>query len=293
MRGDADLVPAFLRYLAAERGASAHTLRSYAADLAELRAFLRGARVPGLAAADARVLRGYLAWLHGRGLAKSSIARKLASVRSCYRFLARRELVAANPARQLASPRLPRRLPSVLPKDESKDLLDAPSEDTLAGRRDRALLELLYASGVRVAECCGLDLEDLDRRHGTVRVMGKGSKERVVPVGEIALEALDAYLDRRGGGNGPLFRNARGTRLSTRSVHSIVRRRARAAGLARRVTPHTLRHTFATHLLGEGADLRFIQELLGHSRLSTTQRYTHVSAEHLMRVYDAAHPRAT
>jgi len=292
MRGDADLVPAFLRYLAAERGASAHTLRSYAADLAELRAFLRGARVPGLAAADARVLRGYLAWLHGRGLAKSSIARKLASVRSCYRFLARRELVAANPARQLASPRLPRRLPSVLPKDESKDLLDAPSEDTLAGRRDRALLELLYASGVRVAECCGLDLEDLDRRHGTVRVMGKGSKERVVPVGEIALEALDAYLDRRGGGNGPLFRNARGTRLSTRSVHSIVRRRARAAGLARRVTPHTLRHTFATHLLGEGADLRFIQELLGHSRLSTTQRYTHVSPEHLMKVYDAAHPRA-
>ena len=293
MRGDADLVPAFLRYLAAERGASAHTLRSYAADLAELRAFLRGARVPGLAAADARVLRGYLAWLHGRGLAKSSIARKLASVRSCYRFLARRELVAANPARQLASPRLTRRLPSVLPKDESKDLLDAPSEDTLAGRRDRALLELLYASGVRVAECCGLDLEDLDRRHGTVRVMGKGRKERVVPVGEIALEALDAYLDRRGGGNGPLFRNARGTRLSTRSVHSIVRRRARAAGLARRVTPHTLRHTFATHLLGEGADLRFIQELLGHSRLSTTQRYTHVSPEHLMRVYDSAHPRAT
>ncbi|HEU5190533.1 MAG TPA: tyrosine recombinase XerC [Methylomirabilota bacterium] len=292
MRGDADLVPAFLRYLAAERGASAHTLRSYAADLAELQAFLRGARVPGLAAADARVLRGYLAWLHGRGLAKSSIARKLASVRSCYRFLARRELVAANPARQLASPRLPRRLPSVLPKDESKDLLDAPSEDTLAGRRDRALLELLYASGLRVAECCGLDLEDLDRRHGTVRVMGKGSKERVVPVGEIALEALDAYLDRRGGGNGPIFRNARGTRLSTRSVHSIVRRRARAAGLARRVTPHTLRHTFATHLLGEGADLRFIQELLGHSRLSTTQRYTHVSPEHLMKVYDAAHPRA-
>src|SRR5262245_56518389 len=292
MRGDADPVPAFLRYLAAERGASAHTLRSYAADLAELQAFLRSTRVSGLAAADARVLRGYLAWLHGRGLAKSSIARKLASVRSCYRFLARRELIAANPARQLTSPRLPRRLPSVLPKDESKDLLDAPSEDTLAGRRDRALLELLYASGLRVAECCGLDLEDFDRRHATVRVMGKGSKERVVPVGEIALEALDAYLDRRGGGNGPLFRNTRGPRLSTRSVPSIVRRRARAAGLARRVTPHTLRHTFATHLLGEGADLRFIQELLGHSRLSTTQRYTHVSPEHLMKVYDAAHPRA-
>ena len=292
MRGDADPVPAFLEFLAAERGASAHTLRGYAGDLAELQAYLRSVRVSGLAAADARVLRGYLAWLHGRGLAKSSIARKVACARSCYRFLARRELVATNPARQLASPRLPRRLPSVLPKDESKELLDAPAEDTLAGRRDRALLELLYASGLRVAECCGLDLEDVDRRHGSVRVMGKGSKERVVPVGEIALKALEAYLDRRGGGHGPLFRNARGTRLSTRSVHSIVRRRARAAGLARRVTPHTFRHTFATHLLGEGADLRFIQELLGHSRLSTTQRYTHVSPEHLMKVYDAAHPRA-
>ena len=293
MRGDANPVTAFLQYLAAERGASAHTLRSYAGDLAELAAFLRGVKMSSVLAADARTLRAYLASLHGRGLAKSSISRKLATVRSCYRFLERRELIEANPARQLVSPRLPRRLPSVLPKDESKELLDAPAEDTLAGRRDRALLELLYASGLRVAECCGLDLEDIDRRHGTVRVMGKGSKERVVPVGEVALEALEAYLDRRGGENGPLFRNVRGGgRLSTRSVQSIVRRRARIAGLSRRVTPHTLRHTFATHLLGEGADLRLIQELLGHSRLSTTQRYTHVSPEHLMKVYDAAHPRA-
>jgi integrase/recombinase XerC len=292
MRGDADPVTAFLHYLAAERGASVHTLRGYAADLAELKGFLRTAKVAGVTAADARTLRAYLAWLHGRGLAKSSIARKLATVRSCFRFMARREIVDVNPARQLTSPRLPKRLPSVLPKDESKDLLDAPATDSESGRRDRALLELLYASGLRAAECCGLDLEDLDRRHGTVRVMGKGSKERVLPVGEVALDALDAYLDRRGGGHGPLFRNARGGRLTTRSVQSIVGRRARAAGLARRVTPHTLRHTFATHLLGEGADLRLIQELLGHSRLSTTQRYTHVSPEHLMKVYDAAHPRA-
>jgi integrase/recombinase XerC len=295
MRADADHVPAFLQYLAAERAASPHTLRSYAADLAELQRFLRGVKVASLAAADARALRAYLAWLHGRGLAKSSIARKLATARSCFRFLARRGFVDANPARQVASPKLPRRLPSFLPKDESKELLDAPLEDSAAARRDRALLELLYASGLRVAECCGLDLEDLDRRHGTVRVLGKGGKERVVPVGEAALVALDAYLaspDRRGGGPGSLFRNPRGGRLTTRSVRSIVRRRARAAGIARRVTPHTLRHTFATHLLGEGADLRLIQELLGHSRLSTTQRYTHVSPEHLMKVYDAAHPRA-
>lgn len=303
MRGDADPdpVPAFLQYLVAERGASSHTLRSYAADLAELQEFLRAAKVPDLTVADPRALRAYLAWLSGRGLAKSSIARKLAAARSCYRFLTRRGWMEANPARQVASPRLPKRLPSFLPKDESKELFDGPFDDSAVGRRDRALLELLYASGLRVAECCGLDLEDLDRRHGTVRVLGKGSKERVVPVGDAALDAIDAYLASRGdlasrGGrsprSGPLFQNPRGGRLTTRSVHRIVRRRAREAGLTRRVTPHTLRHTFATHLLGEGADLRLIQELLGHSRLSTTQRYTHVSPEHLMKVYDAAHPRA-
>jgi integrase/recombinase XerC len=292
MRGDADPVPAFLQYLAAERGASPHTLRSYAADLAELRGFLRTVKVASLVAADARTLRAYLGWLHGRGLAKSSIARKLATARSCFRFLARRGLVAANPARQVVSPRLPKRLPSFLPIDESNEMLDASHEATLSGRRDHAILELLYASGLRVAECCGLDLEDLDRRHGTVRVLGKGGKERMVPVGDEALAAVEAYLALRGEGGGPLFRNVRGGRLTTRSVHNIVRRRAREAGIDRRVTPHTLRHTFATHLLGAGADLRLIQELLGHSRLSTTQRYTHVSPEHLMKVYDAAHPRA-
>jgi integrase/recombinase XerC len=319
-RPDDSPVSAFLQYLAGERGASAHTLRGYAADLAEFRRFLRATRVGGWEEVDARVLRGYLAWLHGRGLAKSSIARKLAAVRSCFRFLTRRGALPANPARHVRTPRLGRRLPSFLPKDESKDLLDTTFEDTDAGRRDRALLELLYACGLRVAECCGLDLEDVDRRHGTVRVLGKGNRERMIPVGDAALAALDDYLGGRGaylggrgaylggrganlGGRGanlagrgaaagPLFRNPRGERLTTRSVHRIVGRRARAAGIARRVTPHTLRHTFATHLLGEGADLRLIQELLGHRRLSTTQRYTHVSPEHLMKVYDAAHPRA-
>lgn len=298
-RTDDSSVSAFLQYLAGERGASPHTLRGYAADLAEFRRFLRVAKVGGWEAVDAHALRGYLAWLHGRGLARTSIARKLAAVRSCFRFLTRRGALPANPARHVRTPRLGRRLPSFLPKDESKDLLDAAFEDTDAGRRDRALLELLYACGLRVAECCGLDLEDVDRRHGTVRVLGKGNRERVIPVGDAALAALDHYLDGRGASlngrgtaAGPLFRNPRGERLTTRSVHRIVGRRARAAGIARRVTPHTLRHTFATHLLGEGADLRLIQELLGHRRLSTTQRYTHVSPEHLMKVYDSAHPRA-
>jgi integrase/recombinase XerC len=191
------------------------------------------------------------------------------------------------------SPRVPRPLPSFVPKDESKELLDRDVAGHASARRDRALLEILYASGLRVAECCGLDVEDLDGALGTVRVLGKGARERVVPVGEAALLAVAAYLELSPATSGPLFRNRRGGRLTTRSVHRIVRYEARAAGLARRVTPHTLRHTFATHLLGEGADLRLIQELLGHRRLSTTQRYTHVSPEQLMRVYDAAHPRAT
>ncbi|HEV2053709.1 MAG TPA: tyrosine recombinase XerC [Methylomirabilota bacterium] len=287
-----DSAAEFLRYLDLQRGASRHTLRGYATDLAEFRAFLSREGLGDLANADARAIRAWLAWLHDRKLAKSSIARKLATMRSCFRYLARLGVVEFNPARQVRSPRLPKRLPSFLPKDESKGLLDAETERSEAGLRDHALLELLYATGVRVAECCGLDLDDVDRRRGAVRVMGKGGKERVVPAGDAALEALDAWLSVRGEETGALFTNSRGGRLGTRSVHRIVKRRARAAGIDRRVTPHTLRHTFATHMLGEGADLRLIQELLGHSRLTTTQRYTHVSLEHLMKVYDSAHPRA-
>jgi len=282
----------FLRYLDFQRGASRHTLRGYATDLAEFRGFLTREGIGDLADADARAVRAWLAWLHERKLAKSSIARKLATVRSCFRYLARIGVVEFNPARQVRSPRLPKRLPSFLPKDESKGLLDAETERSVAALRDHALLEHLYATGLRVAECCGLDLDDVDRRRGAVRVMGKGGKERVVPAGDAAIEALGAWLSVRGEGSGALFTNLRGGRLGTRSVHRIVKHRARAVGIDRRVTPHTLRHTFATHMLGEGADLRLIQELLGHSRLTTTQRYTHVSPEHLMKVYDSAHPRA-
>ena len=286
-------VGSFLEYLGVERGASPHTLRSYAADLAEFTRFLTEEKIAGLPGADARVVRAFLARLHQRRLAKATIARKLAAVRSCFRFLARRGVLAVNPARQVRSPRLGRRLPSFLPKDEATALLDAAPGPSPAGPRDRAMLELLYASGLRVAECCGLDLDDLDEARRTVRVLGKGDKERVVPVGETALEALAAYLARRGRHRGPLFLNSRGGRLTPRSALRIVGARARQVGISQRVTPHTLRHSFATHMLGEGADLRLIQELLGHSRLSTTQRYTHVSPEHLMRVYDRAHPRAT
>lgn len=286
-------VGSFLEYLGVERGSSPHTLRSYATDLTEFTRFLADEKIGGLAEADTRAVRAYLARLHQRRLSKATIARKLAAVRSCFRFMARRGVLEVNPARQVRSPRLGRRLPSFLPKDEATQLLDAGPAGGAAGLRDRALVELLYASGLRVAECCGLDVDDLDEGRRTVRVLGKGDKERVVPVGETALEALAAYLAMRGRARGALFRNARGGRLTTRSALRIVKGVARRAGLGQRVTPHTLRHSFATHMLGEGADLRLIQELLGHSRLSTTQRYTHVSPEHLMRVYDATHPRAT
>ena len=283
-----DPVGAFLHYLEIERDASAHTIRSYRADLEQFRTFLARQGDPSFTAVDARAIRSYLAWLHSLGLDRVSVARKLAAVRSCFRFLVRRGVVARNPGRQVGAPRLPRKLVSFLPIDETHALLDGPT----ARLRDRAILELLYASGLRVSELAGLDLDDVDRAGGTVRVLGKGRKERAVPFGAAAADALDAHVSEQGEAPGPLFRNARGGRLSVRSLYTIVRNRARAAGITRRVSPHTLRHTFATHMLDAGADLRLIQDLLGHSRLSTTQRYTHVSSDQLMRVYDAAHPRS-
>jgi integrase/recombinase XerC len=283
---------AFLRHLAVERNASAHTLRSYANDLSDFQRFLAGRDAPDLAAADLRQIRAWLAALHARGLAPASIARKLAAVRSCFRFLVRRGVIEGNPAREARSPRQPRKLVTFLPIDEATQLVDGRALGGASRARDRAILELLYASGLRVSELAGLDLDAVDRAERTVRVLGKGRKERIVPFGAQAARALEAWLGQRGEADGALFTNARGGRLTVRSVHTIVRRSARAAGITRRVSPHTLRHTFATHLLDGGADLRAIQELLGHSRLSTTQRYTHVGAEQLMKVYDRAHPRA-
>jgi len=287
-----DAVERFFQYLAVERGASAHTLKSYRTDFDQFMAFLSRRGVRRLEAVDSRTIRAYLAWLHSQRVSRATIARKLAALRSAFRFLARRGFMIRNPAREVGNPRLPMRLPSFLPVDEAWQLMESPVPATVQGKRDRAILELLYAAGLRVAELCGLDPADLDRSQGTVRVLGKGNKERIVPVGDQALRALDAYLARRPAGDGPLFQNLRGGRLTVRSVHRIVRARARGAGIARPVTPHTLRHTFATHMLDQGADLRLIQDLLGHSRLSTTQKYTHVSADRLMKVYDAAHPRA-
>jgi len=287
-----DPLAAFLRHLSVERNASAHTLRSYRSDLTDFQRFLAQGGIAGLAAADSRAVRAWLADLHARGLDPASIGRKLAALRSCGRFLMRRGVIERNHAREVRGPRQPRKLVSALPIDEATQLVEGRAVGGASRPRDVAILELLYASGLRVSELSGLDLDALDRPDRAVRVLGKGRKERIVPYGEHAARALDAWLRVRGEQPGPLFTNARGRRLGVRSIYTIVRRSARAAGITRPVSPHTLRHTFATHLLDGGADLRMIQELLGHSRLSTTQRYTHVAADQLMKVYDRAHPRA-
>jgi len=288
-----DPLAAFLGSLEVERHASPHTVKSYRADLED---FVRWRRADSAAEAlrgiEPRDVRAFLAALHTRKLDPATVARKLAAIRSWFRFLRRRGVVADNPAQAIRPPRQGRKLVSFLPIDETVALMDGDETGADASARAAAIVELLYASGLRVSELVGLDRRDLDFGEMTVRVIGKGRKERIVPFGEAAAGALRAYLGARGAGTGAVFLNRRGGRLTVRSVHTIVRRRARAAGIVRRVSPHTLRHTFATHLLDSGADLRMIQELLGHSRLSTTQRYTHVGSDQLMRIYDAAHPRA-
>jgi integrase/recombinase XerC len=285
-----DPLVAFLQYLEVEKHASVHTIRGYRQDLEDFRRVLGVTGPAAMRAVDTRAVRAYLAALHTRGLDPTSVARKLAAVRSWWRFLVRRGIVAHNPALRIRAPRPSRKLVSFLPIDETVALMDARLPRATA--RDTAIVELLYASGLRVSELVGLDLDHVDFAAMTVRVLGKGGKERIVPFGAAAGRALREHLGERGAAGRAVFLNRRGGRLTVRSVHTIVRRRAAAVGIGRRVSPHTLRHTFATHLLDSGADLRMIQELLGHSRLSTTQRYTHVGSDQLMRIYDAAHPRA-
>ncbi len=287
-----DLLALFLRYLSVERDASRHTVRAYRTDLERFCGFSQGAGCAEADAVDTRLIRAYLADLHRQGLDPVSVARHLSALRSWFRFLVRRGVVARNVARDVRSPRLPRKLATFLPIDEAMPMVDARRLQGTARARDVAILELLYASGLRVSELVGLDVDAIDGESKTVRVHGKGNKERVVPFGRTTARALAAYRAGQPAPRGPLFANARGGRLSTRSVQNIVKRAARAAGIARRVSPHTVRHTFATHLLDGGADLRMVQDLLGHSRLSTTQRYTHVSSARIMQTYDGAHPRA-
>lgn len=283
---------AFATHLRAERHASPHTLRAY---LADVRGFLDAAGVKDLARVRADAIRHWLRTLDGEN-ARTSIARKLAAVRGFFRFLRRTERVAADPTVGVASPKVRRRLPTHLTLDEVDRLLSVPRGDAVLGLRDRAILELLYSSGLRVSECTGLDWNAVDLDAGAVRVLGKGRKERVVPVGRPALQALVAWRAAAANAGlaatGAVFKNARGGRLTSRSVARLMARYVRDAGANTGASPHALRHTFATHLLGGGADLRAIQELLGHASLSTTQRYTHVDLRQLMDAYDRAHPRA-
>jgi integrase/recombinase XerC len=289
-------VAAFLRYLEGERNASPQTVKAYGQDLRQLVAFARAqlGREPRPADADPLLLRGFLADLHHQGLRKSSAARKLAALRTFFRYLCREGVLDQNPARPLLSPRLERRIPAYLEEGEMDGFLDVPG-GTDAALRARAILELLYGTGIRCAELVGLDVAEVDFDGRMIRVLGKGRKERVVPFGTRAREALEAWLPARlrlRPESDALFVNARGGRLTDRSVRKLVTRRVLQTALARKISPHALRHSFATHLLGRGADLRTIQELLGHSSLSTTQRYTHVDTQQILSIYKKTHPRA-
>jgi integrase/recombinase XerC len=295
---DRDLIESFLRYLALERHLSPHTVSAYRGDLKGLAEFTERAG-SDLTGVSRTMLRRWLAHLATRGFARSSIARKAAGVRAFYRFAARRGLVDANPASMLETPKVAVRLPPVLKAREAASLVEAPAGEDPWAVRDRAILELLYASGLRVSELCGLDVDNLDLDRGRVRVLGKGSKEREVPVGEAAVEALRSYLrEARGhmvperGESAALFYNRRARRLGPRDVRAMVEQYRQDVLTGRRVSPHTLRHSFATHLMEGGADIRAVQELLGHASLDTTQRYTHVSRGRLFGAYRRSHPRA-
>ncbi len=281
----------FIHYLNIEQGVSPHTLRAYREDLKEFASFID----KDLKGIDNLDIRSFLASLHNRKLKKSSISRKLATIRSFFKYLHREGYVKKNPAKLVSSPKVPRNLPKFLDIDETFSLMNTPRGDTFKATRDKAILELLYSSGLRVSELTSLDVVDLDNKESVVRVKGKGRKERIVPIGSKAMEALQNYLPERVSlkkKSPALFLNTRGGRLTQRSVSRILVQYSRMIHLEGDLSPHTLRHTFATHLLHEGADLRSIQELLGHSSLSTTQKYTHVDIGHLTEVYDKAHPLA-
>lgn len=292
----------FLDYLRDQRRASGETLRAYRNDLKQFEKFLEEeyfkGPAPGPEGLDKMAVRGFVAHLVRRGLGKSSVARKLSAVRSFLNRAVRDGWVETSPADSVPTPRVPRPLPRTLTVDEMFNLLDHINEDDPASLRDRAMLELLYAAGLRVSELVRLDLADLDFGSSIVRVVGKGDKERMVPFGGKAADALrrwlsgSAALRKKGAVPEAVFLNLRGGRLRDRSVRRILDRRLNEAAIHARMSPHAVRHSFATHMLGSGADLRAIQELLGHASLSTTQRYTHVSTEALMKTYDKAHPRA-
>jgi tyrosine recombinase XerC len=286
----------YIDYLQAERNASPYTVRNYTDALLEFFEFVRGQEIQSLKDVNKQTLRGYLSYLMAQGKAKSSIARRLSAIRSFYRFLMREELVAASPAATTASPRLDRRLPSFLTVEEAKRLVESPDLSKPQGQRDRALLELLYASGLRISELVNMNVEQVNLATNEIRVWGKGAKERVVLIGGPAARALNDYMSRGrpellgGKKSNALFVNRYGGRLPARRVQKLLEKYAMA--IDKKVHPHMLRHTFATHLLDGGADLKVVQELLGHADLSSTQIYTHVTQSRARKIYLSAHPMA-
>jgi integrase/recombinase XerC len=299
------LIEQFLEHLRYERNVSAHTLRNYESDLEQFTHFLapdRKTKLPDVSEIDHLTIREWMASLHSDQKKKSSIARKLAALRTFFQFLVREGVLELNPAKLVSTPKLEKKLPNHLSIEEAIRFIESPDLDTNLGKRDRAMLELMYATGVRVAELTTLNVADVDFQNQLIRVTGKRRKQRIVPFGDPAGEAIRNYLGVREKFlfNAPvskrdedaLFLNYQGTRITTRSVGRMVEKYIRICAGMHNISPHALRHSFATHLLDSGADLRDIQELLGHARLSTTQIYTHVSMEKLIEVYDKAHPKA-
>ena len=294
-------IHAFLSYLKIERNASDLTIKSYADDLSHITEFLQEqtSSVPEPRHIEVGILRNYVAYLHECGYARTTVARRLACLRSFFRYCNREGICETNPAKPLRTPRSGRKLPHFLTTEQVGALLIAPPANADAGLRDRAILETMYSAGLRVSEVVGLDLKDWDRSAGILRVLGKGRKERISPVGSYATKALDRWLEVRAPDakaaekqRSAMFLNRFGRRLTTRSIGRMLETHITTAGLTQQTTPHTLRHSFATHLLDGGADLRSVQELLGHKSLTTTQIYTHVSTRRLRETYEKAHPHA-
>ena len=283
----------FMTYLDIEKNYSKHTLINYSSDLKVFSAFMPGKDVQKMEHLD---MRRFLAELRQGNFAKASIARKLAALRSFFKFLYKEGYIKSNPASAITTPKLEKKLPTFLSVEEAAKLLEAPRDSDANGLRDRAILETLYSTGIRVSELVGIDADDVDFISGVVKVTGKGNKERLVPIGDKALRIMRSYLEKR---SHPLakeakavFLNKSGGRITDRSIRRVVDKYIRLMAMRQGISPHTLRHSFATHLLDRGADLRSVQELLGHMNLSTTQIYTHVTTERLKNVYQKAHPRA-
>ena len=295
-----DYIDQFIAYIEVERNYSQNTVAGYRTDLLDFRNFLLKMNnpLPSISEIDHLTIRSFLANLQDRQLARSSVLRKLSSIRSFFSYLCRHGHLEVDPTSALSTPKARRKLPEFLEQSEVEALLAAPDTVTILGLRDRAIMELLYSTGMRVSELLALDITDVERQSALVKVRGKGKKERLLPIGGVAMLALDNYLACRhelGGGKSTqaIFLSQRGNRIpDAKSIRRRMEKYAQIAGIQKKLTPHTLRHTFATHMLNAGADLRSVQELLGHASLSTTQIYTHVTADRLKRVYDEAHPRA-